>query len=486
MKKWLLAAFICAISLAHAQTVWTNPGGATFTTEALCAAKAPAPTAVVQNYACTGVTPPQVVNIVVAALPPSGTPTATAKHMVTKAGFCLDATKPASVVQQTCNASTAQVFDDASKPGQYVQAGLCLNATPNADGTKMAMTACTSAAQWKVTGGTIKQTAGRCIDMDGSNSALAGTKAQIWTCDGSNEQQFTVGAAPIAPPVVVAPPPVVTPPTTGFTVASEFRVDQTFASQAGSHIQWGAEWVDVGSLSESAGYVPSPAQVSVYGSTARLSKGTYLGRKAIIHTLAVTDPLFSAPTSRRTDVTLGGNNSVAEGSGAWLVCREALNATVYNDKSNYAVDLDFHGSGNNGGVYMQESPGGHMALEVVRNPSVASPVGYDVIDVTSSFPPNTWLDVALYFKPSHIAGQGLVELYVTPTGSPMSNTPVVSSTAANLSAASDAPVYAKLALYYPTSSIPSGGAQKGYTDCFLVPDAAHALKPSQLQLRLVG
>lgn len=251
MKKivlMLMMAFALAgVHRAHAQTTvaatWTNPAGATFPTSVACLATKPAPAAAAVVYMCVGRTvtttaATSTASVVVPAVPVVTPPgTATAKHLVTKAGFCLDATNPASVIQSACSASTAQLFDDASKPGQYVQFGLCLNATPNADGTKMTMTTCPTAAQWTVTAGTIKQAAGRCIDMDGSNSAVVGTKAQIWSCDGSNEQQFTVGAAP--PPVVV-PPPVITPPAGGIpqsAIMSQMNAQIPNAQQQAQQIQ---------------------------------------------------------------------------------------------------------------------------------------------------------------------------------------------------------------------------------------------------------
>lgn len=128
----------------------------------------------------------------------------TSVQIKTNAGFCLDASSPAAVVQQVCNGSSAaQVFDNATTPGRFVQGGNCLGASASANGTQLSMMACNNAATaWTTPSGTLMHTASsKCADIPGAQSGVAGTKAQIWSCDSSSEQQFTTPTvAPIAPP----------------------------------------------------------------------------------------------------------------------------------------------------------------------------------------------------------------------------------------------------------------------------------------------
>lgn len=149
-------------------------------------------------------------------------PTQTAPTQIqTKAGFCLDATAPAAVVQLACSASKpGQVFDTAVAVGRFAIAGKCLGAAASANGTQLAMLDCAAAASaWTNPGGTLKHSSGKCADIPGSQAANAGAKAQVWDCDGSGEQQFTlIPVGVVTPPPV--DPPVDPPPATGAPITS--------------------------------------------------------------------------------------------------------------------------------------------------------------------------------------------------------------------------------------------------------------------------
>jgi hypothetical protein len=76
-------------------------------------------------------------------------------------------------------------------------AGKCLDVAGagTADGTKIQLYTCngTAAQQWTVTPNSTVKSLGKCLDVAGGATAN-GTKAQLWTCNGTGAQNWAAQA----------------------------------------------------------------------------------------------------------------------------------------------------------------------------------------------------------------------------------------------------------------------------------------------------
>jgi beta-glucosidase len=120
-------------------------------------------------------------------------------------GKCLNVAGTAVQIA-TCNGSGAQQWQPQSN-GELVntQSGQCLTDPGAANGTQVQISACTDAGsqQWHSPagsnnggGGSTGQVTGYqglCLDVRGANSA-DGTPVQVYTCNGTNAQQWTVAS----------------------------------------------------------------------------------------------------------------------------------------------------------------------------------------------------------------------------------------------------------------------------------------------------
>lgn len=245
--------------------------------------------------------------------------TAGGVQIKTKAGLCLDASVPAAVVQQTCNsASAAQVFDGTTTAGRFARGGNCLGASSSTNGTQLSMLACSNAATaWTTPSGTLKNTASvKCADIPGNLSGVAGTKAQIWSCDGSNEQQFTVPAVAAA-----------------ITVQGQINAKDPLSSDVGSQVQVVNTYPQANTIAEPGVRYTG----TVLGNSlrwGRLADPVGSGRTVFRHAVKSTDP--DTAGAKRVDVSLS-NGAILKNTTYWSAFEILMPQNTLNAQDNMTL-----------------------------------------------------------------------------------------------------------------------------------------------------